>query len=160
MQPGTEGFILFYVLFPHLWLLLLVRHWQYIRPQFKSLFINMPKLYFLCFVVIFLVTLCLLTLSVFVDLVRIPGVFWTEVNFLKMRFKKETFYWQGQATDIQIQAEEIIKLKRQINGLYVKHTGLPLDKIGLWNITQYACAPIIASTEIRKLRILCWWDFS
>ncbi|XP_069680595.1 ATP-dependent Clp protease proteolytic subunit, mitochondrial [Periplaneta americana] len=36
---------------------------------------------------------------------------------------------QGQATDIQIQAEEIIKLKRQINGLYVKHTGLPLEKI-------------------------------
>ncbi|KAJ4431700.1 hypothetical protein ANN_20302, partial [Periplaneta americana] len=35
----------------------------------------------------------------------------------------------GQATDIQIQAEEIIKLKRQINGLYVKHTGLPLEKI-------------------------------
>ncbi|PSN45780.1 ATP-dependent Clp protease proteolytic subunit [Blattella germanica] len=37
--------------------------------------------------------------------------------------------WCGQATDIQIQAEEIIKLKRQINGLYVKHTGLALDKI-------------------------------
>ena len=37
---------------------------------------------------------------------------------------------QGQATDIQIQAEEIIKLKRQINGLYVKHTGLPFEKIG------------------------------
>jgi len=28
----------------------------------------------------------------------------------------------GQATDIQIQAEEILKLKRQINGIYVKHT--------------------------------------
>lgn len=36
---------------------------------------------------------------------------------------------QGQATDIQIQAEEIIKLKKQINGLYVKHTGLQLEKI-------------------------------
>ncbi|XP_046387839.1 ATP-dependent Clp protease proteolytic subunit, mitochondrial [Ischnura elegans] len=35
----------------------------------------------------------------------------------------------GQATDIQIQAEEIIKLKRQINGLYVKHTGVTLDRI-------------------------------
>ncbi|KAL1140458.1 hypothetical protein AAG570_000390 [Ranatra chinensis] len=30
---------------------------------------------------------------------------------------------RGQATDIQIQAEEIIKLRRQINQLYVKHTG-------------------------------------
>ncbi|XP_041359087.1 ATP-dependent Clp protease proteolytic subunit, mitochondrial-like [Gigantopelta aegis] len=32
----------------------------------------------------------------------------------------------GQATDIQIQAEEIIKLKKQINNLYVKHTKQPL----------------------------------
>lgn len=32
----------------------------------------------------------------------------------------------GQATDIQIQAEEILKLKRQINNIYVKHTKQPL----------------------------------
>jgi ATP-dependent Clp endopeptidase proteolytic subunit ClpP len=37
---------------------------------------------------------------------------------------------QGQATDIQIQAEEILKLKKQINGLYVKHTGQDLSTIG------------------------------
>lgn len=36
---------------------------------------------------------------------------------------------QGQATDIQIQAEEILKLKSQINMLYVKHTGKKLDVI-------------------------------
>ena len=36
---------------------------------------------------------------------------------------------RGQATDIQIQAEEIIKLKKQLNGLYVKHTNQPLDYI-------------------------------
>ncbi|XP_041475269.1 ATP-dependent Clp protease proteolytic subunit, mitochondrial-like [Lytechinus variegatus] len=35
----------------------------------------------------------------------------------------------GQATDIQIQAEEIIKLKKQINQLYVKHTGQSLDVV-------------------------------
>ncbi|XP_024222839.1 ATP-dependent Clp protease proteolytic subunit isoform X1 [Bombus vosnesenskii] len=35
----------------------------------------------------------------------------------------------GQATDIQIQALEILKLKKQINHLYVKHTGLDLEKI-------------------------------
>ncbi|XP_065166246.1 ATP-dependent Clp protease proteolytic subunit-like [Atheta coriaria] len=35
----------------------------------------------------------------------------------------------GQATDIQIQAEEILKLKKQINQIYVKHTGLELQKI-------------------------------
>uniref|UniRef100_T1IND7 ATP-dependent Clp protease proteolytic subunit n=1 Tax=Strigamia maritima TaxID=126957 RepID=T1IND7_STRMM len=36
----------------------------------------------------------------------------------------------GQATDIQIQAEEIIKLKKQINNLYVKHTSQELSQIG------------------------------
>merc|ERR1739838_1102171 len=35
----------------------------------------------------------------------------------------------GQATDIQIQAEEIIKMKHQINNLYVKHTNQPLADI-------------------------------
>ena len=35
----------------------------------------------------------------------------------------------GQATDIQIQAEEIIKLKRQLNEIYVKHTGQDLTFI-------------------------------
>ncbi|XP_034184025.1 caseinolytic protease proteolytic subunit [Osmia lignaria lignaria] len=35
----------------------------------------------------------------------------------------------GQATDIQIQALEILKLKKQINHLYMKHTGMDLKKI-------------------------------
>lgn len=35
----------------------------------------------------------------------------------------------GQATDIQIQAEEILKLKKLINNLYAKHTGLDLPTI-------------------------------
>lgn len=35
----------------------------------------------------------------------------------------------GQATDIQIQAEEILRLKDSLNHLYVKHTGLTLEKI-------------------------------
>jgi len=34
---------------------------------------------------------------------------------------------QGQATDIQIQAEEIIKMRAQLNGIYAKHTGQPLS---------------------------------
>ena len=36
---------------------------------------------------------------------------------------------QGQATDIQIQAEEILKLKHQINKLYEKHTNSTLATI-------------------------------
>ena len=39
---------------------------------------------------------------------------------------------QGQATDIMIQAEEIIKMKKLINGLYVKHTKQPLELIGMF----------------------------
>lgn len=35
----------------------------------------------------------------------------------------------GQATDIKIQAEEILKLKKQINHLYEKHTGMPFEKV-------------------------------
>lgn len=42
---------------------------------------------------------------------------------------------QGQATDIQIQAQEIIKIKKQINGLFAKHTGLDYETIGTWRIT-------------------------
>ncbi|KAK2555101.1 ATP-dependent Clp protease proteolytic subunit [Acropora cervicornis] len=37
--------------------------------------------------------------------------------------------FQGQATDIAIQAEEILNLKKLINNIYVKHTGQPIDVI-------------------------------
>jgi ATP-dependent Clp protease protease subunit len=33
---------------------------------------------------------------------------------------------QGQATDIEIQAREILALRARLNGIYVKHTGKPL----------------------------------
>ncbi len=36
---------------------------------------------------------------------------------------------QGQATDIEIQAREILKLRHRLNEIYVKHTGQPIDKI-------------------------------
>ncbi|WP_376100405.1 ATP-dependent Clp endopeptidase proteolytic subunit ClpP [Roseomonas sp. CCTCC AB2023176] len=36
---------------------------------------------------------------------------------------------QGQATDIEIQAREIIKTRARLNQLYVQHTGQPLDVI-------------------------------
>ena len=37
---------------------------------------------------------------------------------------------QGQATDIAIQAEEIVKLKKMLNELMSQHTGQPVDLIG------------------------------
>jgi ATP-dependent Clp protease protease subunit len=36
---------------------------------------------------------------------------------------------QGQSTDIQIQAKEILRMREQINSLMAKHTGQPIGKI-------------------------------
>ncbi len=36
---------------------------------------------------------------------------------------------RGQATDIEIQAREILRLRERLNNMYVKHTGQKLDKI-------------------------------
>ena len=36
---------------------------------------------------------------------------------------------QGQATDIEIQAREIIKTRARLNSLYALHTGQPIDRI-------------------------------
>ncbi|MBS0582750.1 MAG: ATP-dependent Clp endopeptidase proteolytic subunit ClpP [Proteobacteria bacterium] len=36
---------------------------------------------------------------------------------------------QGQATDIEIQAREILYLRNRLNNIYVKHTGQPLEQI-------------------------------
>lgn len=35
----------------------------------------------------------------------------------------------GQATDVEIHAKEILKMKETLNGILTKHTGQPLDKI-------------------------------
>ena len=37
--------------------------------------------------------------------------------------------FQGQATDIEIHAKEIIEMKRRLNEIYVKHTGKPLKEV-------------------------------
>ncbi len=38
---------------------------------------------------------------------------------------------QGQATDIEIQAREILALRQRLNEIYVKHTGQPIAKVEL-----------------------------
>lgn len=38
---------------------------------------------------------------------------------------------RGQATDIEIQAREILKLRQRLNEIYVKHTGQVIDKVAL-----------------------------
>jgi len=37
--------------------------------------------------------------------------------------------FQGQATDIQIHAKEILSLKERLNNIYSKHTGKSVDEI-------------------------------
>ena len=37
--------------------------------------------------------------------------------------------FQGQATDIQIHAKEILALKERLNKIYAKHTGQSVEKI-------------------------------
>jgi ATP-dependent Clp protease protease subunit len=36
---------------------------------------------------------------------------------------------QGQATDIEIQAREILTLRQRLNEIYVRHTGQPIEAI-------------------------------
>ncbi|MGB4224241.1 MAG: ATP-dependent Clp protease proteolytic subunit, partial [Syntrophorhabdus sp.] len=36
---------------------------------------------------------------------------------------------QGQATDIDIQAREILRIREEINKIFTKHTGQPIEKI-------------------------------
>ncbi len=36
---------------------------------------------------------------------------------------------QGQATDIEIQAREILLLRKRLNEIYVHHTGQPIEAI-------------------------------
>ena len=37
--------------------------------------------------------------------------------------------FRGQATDIEIQAREILRLKERLNRIYVRHTGQPLERL-------------------------------
>lgn len=39
--------------------------------------------------------------------------------------------FQGQATDMEIHAREILRVRERLNGILAKHTGQPMDRIGL-----------------------------
>src|SRR5258708_5647629 len=51
---------------------------------------------------------------------------------------------QGQATDIEIQAREILRMRSQLNEIYVKHTGQPLEVINAAVERDKFMAPIEA----------------
>ncbi|MEI6235530.1 MAG: ATP-dependent Clp protease proteolytic subunit [Planctomycetota bacterium] len=48
---------------------------------------------------------------------------------------------QGTASDIVIQAEEIIRLKKSLNEIYAKHTGQSLDRISKDSDRDYFMSP-------------------
>ena len=43
----------------------------------------------------------------------------------------------GQATDIKIQAEEILRMREHLNGILAKHTGQPMARISAVNERDY-----------------------
>ena len=48
---------------------------------------------------------------------------------------------QGQASDIEIQAREILALRGRLNDIYVKHTGQPLDRVEAAMERDYFLSP-------------------
>ena len=58
-------------------------------------------------------------------------MYWIILRSLQIYIKHIIIHTsQGQATDIQIHAEEILKMKKQINQLYVKHTKRDFKYVG------------------------------
>jgi ATP-dependent Clp protease, protease subunit len=49
--------------------------------------------------------------------------------------------FQGQATDIEIQAREVINLKRRLEEIYAKHTGQEIEKVSRDMERDYFLAP-------------------
>ncbi|WBF68359.1 ATP-dependent Clp endopeptidase proteolytic subunit ClpP [Desulfovibrio subterraneus] len=49
--------------------------------------------------------------------------------------------YQGQATDIEIHAREILRMKDSLNGILAKHTGQPIEKIAENTERDYFMGP-------------------
>ena len=58
--------------------------------------------------------------------------------------------FQGQASDIEIHAKEILKLKETLNGILAKHTGQSIDKIQLDTERDY----FMSSHEAKEYGII------
>jgi ATP-dependent Clp protease protease subunit len=56
----------------------------------------------------------------------------------------------GQATDVEIHAKEILKMKETLNGIMAKHTGQPLDKIQVDTERDY----FLSGTEAKEYGIV------
>ncbi|MGB8840271.1 MAG: ATP-dependent Clp endopeptidase proteolytic subunit ClpP [Aliidongia sp.] len=51
---------------------------------------------------------------------------------------------QGQASDIEIQAREILALRLRLNEIYVKHTGQPMERVSAAVERDYFMSPVEA----------------
>lgn len=49
--------------------------------------------------------------------------------------------FQGQATDIDIQAREVLRLKQSLNAIMSQHTGKPLEQVALDTERDYFMGP-------------------
>lgn len=49
--------------------------------------------------------------------------------------------FQGQATDIDIQAREVLRLKQSLNGIMSRHTGKPIEQVALDTERDYFMGP-------------------
>ncbi len=58
--------------------------------------------------------------------------------------------FQGQATEIDIHAREILKIRERLNDILAKHTGQPLDKIALDTERDY----FMSGEEAKKYGII------
>lgn len=58
--------------------------------------------------------------------------------------------FHGQATDVEIHAKEILKMKEILNGIIAKHTGQPLDKIQVDTERDY----FLSSQEAKEYGIV------
>ena len=59
---------------------------------------------------------------------------------------------QGQASDIVIHAEEIVKLRGRINQLYQLHTGQQLDTIGVPSANLHVQIPMLEGLAFAAMR--------
>jgi ATP-dependent Clp protease protease subunit len=58
--------------------------------------------------------------------------------------------FQGQATEIDIHAREILKIRERLNDILARHTGQPLDKIALDTERDY----FMSGEEARRYGIV------
>ena len=77
-----------------------------------------------------------------------------KTNIYPYYFNKYINFNKGKATDILIHAEEIIKMKKQLNQIYAKHTGKAIEFIGEITFNNHLILQLTKSKFFKKKKIL------